>query len=279
MTLLDAHLEQISLCSASIAELPFPPPKIFTNALLHQHDITTLIRDTESHERALFSVPPPPKAPAPQEPSPFTSSSANRRNTVFNVSAAGAAGNASASGNIGGGGANAVRAPRRNTAVAAILGSELVERIREGGGGGAGSGLGYRSYGGGRDRGGIDVETLLEGAEKLCGVYHIPGVDQKIAQLRQRHARLTSSVEHYELRVAEQQAQLARMNKPRDYGDDPEESVEPEPEPEVEEAPLTMEDLMKEEEEIRELERKKRGLEDRVNSMGRDISGVQRALR
>ncbi|KAK7712919.1 hypothetical protein SLS57_007663 [Botryosphaeria dothidea] len=250
MTLLDAHLEQISLCSASIAELPFPRPKIFTNALLHQHDITTLIRDTESHERALFSVPPPPKNPVPQEPSPFVSS--NRRATVFN-------------------------APRRNTAVAAILGSELVDRIREGGGGGAGSGLGYRSYGGGRDRGEVDVETLLEGAEKLCGVYHIPGVNQKIAQLRQRHARLTSSIEHYELRVAEQQAQLARMNKPRDDYDDPPEE-EPESEPE-EEAPLTIEDLRREEEEVKELERKKRGLEDRVNSMGRDISGVQRALR
>ncbi|KAH7064800.1 DASH complex subunit Spc34 [Macrophomina phaseolina] len=250
MTLLDAHLEQISLCSASIAELPFPRPKIFTNALLHQHEITTLIRDTESHERALFSVPAPPKTPVPQEPSSLTSS--NRRATVFN-------------------------APRRNTAVAAILGSELVDRIREGGGGGAGSGLGYRSYGGGRDRNEVDVETLLEGAEKLCGVYHIPGVNQKIAQLRQRHARLASSIEHYELQVAEQQAQLASMNKPRDHYDD-HPAEEPEPEPEVEE-PLTLEDLRREEEEVRELELKKRGLEDRVRSMGRDISGVQRALR
>ncbi|KKY28377.1 putative dash complex subunit spc34 [Diplodia seriata] len=251
MTLLDAHLEQISLCSTSIAELPFPRPKIFANALLHPHDITALIRDTESHERALFSVPPPQKTPTAQEPSSLAGS--NRRATVFN-------------------------APRRNTAVAAILGNDLVERIREGGGGGAGSTLGYRSYGGGRDRGEIDVETLLEGAEKLCAVYHIPGVDQKIVQLRQRHARLTSSLEHYELRVAEQQARLARMNKPRDeYGDEAEESMQPELEPE--EAPLTMEDLMREEEEIRALENKKRGLEDRVNSMGKDIYGVQRALR
>ncbi|KAL1640137.1 hypothetical protein SLS58_007251 [Diplodia intermedia] len=251
MTLLDAHLEQISLCSTSIAELPFPRPKIFANALLHPHDITALIRDTESHERALFSVPPPQRTPAAQEPSSLAGS--NRRATVFN-------------------------APRRNTAVAAILGNDLVERIREGGGGGAGSTLGYRSYGGGRDRGEIDVETLLEGAEKLCGVYHIPGVDQKIAQLRHRHARLTSSLEHYELRVAEQQARLGRMNKPRDeYGDEAEEPMQPRLEPE--EAPLTMEDLMREEEEIRVLEDKKRGLEDRVNSMGKDIYGVQRALR
>lgn len=66
--------------------------------------------------------------------------------------------------------ANAMRAPRRNTAVAAVLGGDLVERIRRGGGGGAGSGLGYQSYERGREKGEVDVDVLLEGAEKLCGV-------------------------------------------------------------------------------------------------------------
>lgn len=135
----------------------FPPPKIFTNALLQPHDITTLIRDTELHERALFSVPQAPPAPKAQEPP----ASSNRRNTVFNV-------NGGTSTSVAGGGANAVRAPRRNTAVAAVLGTELVERIRKGGGGGAGSGLGYRTYDG-ANKGEVDVETLLEGAEKLLG--------------------------------------------------------------------------------------------------------------
>jgi hypothetical protein len=50
-----------------------------------------------------------------------------------------------------------------------VLGTELVERIRRGGGGGAGTGLGYRTYDGG-NKGEVDVETLLEGAEKLLGV-------------------------------------------------------------------------------------------------------------
>lgn len=172
MSLLDAHLEQISFCAASIAELKwvyhiysnittdkhsFAPPKIFTNALLQNHDITSLIRDTEPHERALFSVPPPPAAPKHTDPS----ASANRRNTIFNANGAGAS--------ISGGGANAVRAPRRNTAVAAVLGNNLVERIRQGGGGGAGSGLGYRKYDG-NNKNEVDVESLLEGAEKLLGV-------------------------------------------------------------------------------------------------------------
>lgn len=62
-----------------------------------------------------------------------------------------------------------MRAPKRNTAVAAVLGTELVERIRKGGGGGAGSGLGYRAYDVG-NKNEVDVETLLEGAEKLLGV-------------------------------------------------------------------------------------------------------------
>jgi hypothetical protein len=162
MTLLDAHLEQMSLCAASIAELPFAPPKIFTNALLQNHDITSLIRDTELHERALFSVPPPPAAPKHADPA----ASASRRNTIFTPSGPGGPG---ASISIAGGGANAVRAPRRNTAVAAVLGNDLVERIRRGGGGGAGSGLGYRTYGG-HSKNDVDVDALLEGAEKLLGV-------------------------------------------------------------------------------------------------------------
>jgi hypothetical protein len=62
-----------------------------------------------------------------------------------------------------------VRAPKRNTAVAAVLGTELVEKIRKGGGGGAGTGLGYRKYGA-NNKNEVDVDTLLEGAEKLLGV-------------------------------------------------------------------------------------------------------------
>lgn len=134
----------------------FAPPKQFTNSLLQNHDITSLIRDTELHERALFSVPPPPPT---KHAEPLAS--ANRRNTVFNANGGGAS--------ISGGGANAVRAPRRNTAVAAVLGNDLVERIRRGGGGGAGSGLGYRTYDG-NNKNEVDVESLLEGAEKLLGV-------------------------------------------------------------------------------------------------------------
>ncbi|KAF1931501.1 DASH complex, subunit Spc34 [Didymella exigua CBS 183.55] len=260
MTLLHNHLEQISLCSASIADLHFAPPKIFTNALLQNHDITSLIRDTEAHERALFSVPPPPAAPTHAEPS----TSSNRRNTIFNPSAGPGA-------STSGGGANAVRAPRRNTAVAAVLGNELVERIRRGGGGGAGSGLGYRKYDP-SSKNEVDVEPLLEGAEKLLAVYQVPGAREKIAAMRQRHARLESSLEYYESRLAEQTAQLDRLNRSRGEYVEENDDVEEEPQEEV---VLTAEDLRREEEQVRQLESKKRGLEDRVHSMGRDISGLR----
>ena len=53
--------------------------------------------------------------------------------------------------------------------MAAVLGTELVARIRRGGGGGAGTGLGYRAFDGNKPHE-VDVETLLEGAEKLLGV-------------------------------------------------------------------------------------------------------------
>lgn len=51
--------------------------------------------------------------------------------------------------------------------MAAVLGGDLVERIRRGGGGGVGTGIGYCQP---KEKGEVDVEVLLEGAEKLCAV-------------------------------------------------------------------------------------------------------------
>lgn len=265
LSLIDTHLQQISLCASSISELHFPPPKIFTNALLSPHDITALIRDTEIHERALFSVPPPPPTPKAQDPA----ASVNRRNTTFNVNGAGFG--------TTGGGANAVRAPRRNTAVAAVLGDHLVERIRRGGGGGAGTGIGYRSEGGNRND--VDVEVLLEGAEKLCTVYPIPGVLERVAQLRQRHARLAESIEYYEAKAEEQAARLKGQHKARDFDeDDGEDEDQPADDQAVpgNEVYMTEEQVESEQAEIKELERKKRMLEERVEGLGKDITGVLR---
>lgn len=65
------------------------------------------------------------------------------------------------------------------------------------------------------------------------------------------------------------------MNRSRDFDEEEPQRNEQEADaPTLE--PMTEEDLRREEEEVRDLERKKQGLEDRVNSMGRDISGVLR---
>ena len=115
--------------------LRFPAPKIFTNSLLHSHDITALIRDTEAHERALFTL--------------ETSAQHARRSTVHGVN-----GNIDPYTN----GAGIVRNPRHGSAVATILGGELGEQIRK------------ESSKESKERGELDVPLLLRGAEKLCGV-------------------------------------------------------------------------------------------------------------
>ncbi|KAI9801681.1 MAG: hypothetical protein M1833_002363 [Piccolia ochrophora] len=265
MTLLDTHLEQISLCASAIGDLPFPQPKIFTNALLHPHDITALIRDTEAHERALFSLPPV-TAPTAQDPS-----KSHRRTTTFNAQGGDSYG--AHSGFSG-------TAPRRTTAVAAVLGGDMVEQIRRGGGGGVGSALGF-AQNEPRDRGEVDVEVLLKGAEKLCSVYPIRGVAEKILSLRTRHDQLRSSIAHYERRVAAYTTQLERLNRPRDYDgeddeDDNNELLNGDNDVEEEVTNVTEEDLRQEEEEIKELERKRRTLEDRVSGMERDLGGLMR---
>jgi hypothetical protein len=79
-------------------------------------------------------------------------------------------------------------------------------------------------------------------------------------------------LEYYEARILEQTEQLSALNRSRGYDD-----AQPEELGVENVAPImTDEDLRREEEEVRQLERKKKGLEDRVNSMGRDISGVLR---
>ncbi|KAK4903260.1 hypothetical protein LTR27_000188 [Elasticomyces elasticus] len=243
-SLLSTHLTQIASCSSSIASLSFPQPKIFTNALLHTSDITALIRDTEAHERALFHLAPP---PLPSKAADFTGS----------VTTAPAPTARRATGYGGG-----VRQPK-SKAVAAVLGGDLYKKTR-------------RVEDTGGKHGGIDVEVLLEGAEKLGGVYPIPGAADKISALRERHRELTANIAHYEDRVARNAQELHLMNRPSSRGgyrdgEDAEADVG------VSEGPaMTREDLRREEEEVRELERKKRGLEERVSGMERDLGGLAR---
>lgn len=151
-SLLSSHLDQMAVCASSIASLPFPRPKQFTNALLAPHDITALIRDTEAHERALFSIAPPP-VPSKSQIHHFSSSlSAPIQNSQQSRPAVQA---------------SSARQPRRHTAVAAVLGGDLYRRTRNGLDGDANNRYGRPAV---RERSNVDVELLLEGAEKLCAV-------------------------------------------------------------------------------------------------------------
>lgn len=234
----------------------FPPPKIFTNALLSTHDITSLIRDTEPHERALFSVPPPPPpAAAPQQQQAEPSKKPSRRQTVFNV----ASGEVTTSGPGTGRGGGAGGAPRRHTAVAAVLGGHLHEQLR-------------RSERG-RHKDDVDVELLLKSAEKLCGVYPLPGALERIPAQRAKYAHSLNTLAYYEAKVAEQAEALSRMNKDM-WSEDEEEEAAEETAAESEYAILTEEDLRREEEEVREMDRKKRELQQRLKAMEKDLGGL-----
>ncbi|KAI0441236.1 DASH complex subunit Spc34 [Xylaria telfairii] len=250
MSLLSAHFEQIAISCQGIDSLPFPPAKIFTNALLSNHDITSLIRDTEAHERALFSVPPPPPpATAPAQPQENVKQS-SRRQTVFNV----ASGEVTTSASTGRTGV----APKRNTAVAAVLGGDLHEQIRRG------------ERRGGKDD--VDVEVLLRGAEKLCGVYPLPGALERITAQRTKYAHSGSTLAYYEAKVEEQAEALRQMNKDHWMDDDDDEELEGDAGDNDE--MITEEDLRRTEAEVRELERKKKELQERLRGMDKDLADL-----
>ncbi|ROT35799.1 DASH complex, subunit Spc34 [Sodiomyces alkalinus F11] len=260
MALINAHLEQIALSCQGINSLPFPPPKIFTNALLHNNDITSLIRDTEPHERALFSVPPP--LPSTTQSS-IAKPEGDRRKTVFAVS----------SGEVTAGGGITGRPARRNTAVAAVLGGELHSKLsrRPYGSGSGGNG----DVRGGGAKNDVDVDILLRGAEKLCGVYAPPGALERISTLRARWARSGATLEYYETKVAEQTEALEALNRGywMDEGER-EDGREEEGTWDEGDDGMTEEDLRAEEEEVRELERKKRELQERLRAMEKDLGGL-----
>lgn len=200
-------------------------------------------------------------------------SSTKRRQTVFTVSSGEVAASAAAAV-----GASAAPQPRRHTAVAAVLGPHLHESLRRGAAAGA--------------KGDVDLEVLLSGAEKLCGVYEPPGARERIAAQRRRYRQQADTLAYYEKKVAEQAERLERMGRGKgsrqfededdeddgqaeeekeDVDDDDEEDDEDDPD-EI----LTEDDLRREEEEVKELDRKKRELQERIRTMDKDLGGLLR---
>lgn len=254
MSLIASHLEHINFCCEGIDSLSFDTPGIFTNALLSNTDITSLIRDTEAHERALFSVPPPPPhsstVPPPNPDDVSNPSTTRRRQTVFNVS----------SGEVTTGPpTSSGRTLRKHTAVSAVLGGTLHHQITR------------RRPGEGE----IDIEILLRGAEKLCTVYALPGAHDRINNLRSRHEQLQGTLAYYEAKVAEQNEALEGMKRDRwidnDHNDHADEDDE---EQEDQGSILTEDDLRREEDEVKEMDRQKKELQEQLRRMEKDLVGL-----
>lgn len=123
----------------------FPPPRIFTNSLLNSPDITALIRDTEAHERALFQPDPAVKSSNPSQ------KRATRRGTTFQPETEKKESMASR--------IYAAKDNRNQSAVARVLGSDMMEEIKRS------TGTSTRG-----PRGEVNIEVLLRGAEILCSV-------------------------------------------------------------------------------------------------------------
>ncbi|KAI5806376.1 DASH complex subunit Spc34-domain-containing protein [Geopyxis carbonaria] len=168
-SILGSHLQQISETSVALSALPFVSPNIFANAILKSADIVSLIRDTDSQERALFTVP-------------------SQKSTQDNCQAGKPNG--------------FVVGPKRNTAVHSVLGANMIDQLRGGGAGGLGGGVG------GFVTADVNVGLLLRGAEKLTTVYHIPGGFQRIKAARERFEQLTESITNYEALAEAQRSQL-----------------------------------------------------------------------
>ena len=127
------------------------------------------------------------------------------------------------------------------------------------------------------------VRTLnLRVIHRLSLLSPIDGAPEKILSLRSRYEQLNSSIARYESKVSRQMAQLARMNRHKDGevdDDDDTEALEDEDVNAIEgqgEIYVTEEDIRRENDEIRELEKKKQQLEERVKEMERDLGGLRR---
>lgn len=112
---------------------------------------------------------------------------------------------------------------------------------------------------------------LLRGAEKLCAVYPLPGALERIPAQRQKYAQQSNTLAYYEAKVAEQQEALERMNAERMLDDEDEATDEGGKDGK---GGMTVEDLRREEAEVRELDKKKRELQARLRALESDLSGL-----
>lgn len=95
----------------------------------------------------------------------------------------------------------------------------------------------------------------------------IPGAADKITALRRRHEKVMESINHYERLIADQDSHMQRMFHGTDAGeqyDTDDFTSTPRAEP------------ARDEDDVKDLERKKQMLEARVTGMERDLGGLLR---
>ena len=105
------------------------------------------------------------------------------------------------------------------------------------------------------------------------------GATEKIASLRSRYRQIAESVAVYEEKVSKQQSKLERVNKSSGFESkvqDEDGGYNEEGTHEATKPAVTEEDLRLEEQEVKELELKKRTLEERVSGMEKDLGGLLR---
>jgi hypothetical protein len=205
--------------------------------LLNNPEITALIRDTEPYERALYS---------------FDYNSVTRGRPQPNNPDAGSNGRKSGF---------TPSHPLKQSAVTRVLGNDMLREIRQ--------------STNTRPHGVVNVEVLLRGAEKLCEVYSVAGASDKCRALRNRHREVAASIAVLEKKVLKQQSLLDRKNStlnPDDAGD--ENDLDQDSVNDDKHAVFTEDDFQLEEDEIRELEVRKKALEDRLSGMERDLGGL-----
>lgn len=101
----------------------------------------------------------------------------------------------------------------------------------------------------------------------------VAGAQEQIASLRYRHQLVSESLAGLEDRVATNTSELERMSHfyVDEYDDcDTRGALQPDT------VDITDDDIQRELDEIRDLEQKKRTMEDRVNGMDRDLGGLMR---
>ncbi|KAF3203556.1 hypothetical protein TWF106_001939 [Orbilia oligospora] len=117
-------------------------------------------------------------------------------------------------------------------------------------------------------KGDVDVEMLLRGAEDLARIYPIPGLDERIEQLRSRYQDLFSSVALHEELVAAQRAQLDLQRGSTKGG-----FVHKAKAPKATRDTSTKAEIQDEEIAIRQLEVRKFEMESEIRELDRRLTG------